>query len=88
MVLLAHKSINCVRPEKRTYHLELRYDLILFTELAREFKCVTDEQRRRVNQGILADFKSAFVRIGKGSDHDFYIYCISWSLLRNVKIGS
>ncbi|KAH0660291.1 hypothetical protein KY285_028857 [Solanum tuberosum] len=48
-------------PENKTHHFELRYDLILFSELAHEFKCVTEKQRRRVKQGILDDFKGAFV---------------------------
>ncbi|KAG5630500.1 hypothetical protein H5410_002217, partial [Solanum commersonii] len=34
--------------------------------LAHEFKCVTDERRRRVKQDILADFKGAFVKIHGG----------------------
>uniref|UniRef100_M1DWN8 Uncharacterized protein n=1 Tax=Solanum tuberosum TaxID=4113 RepID=M1DWN8_SOLTU len=35
-------------------------------KLAREFTCVTDEQRRRVKQNILAEFKGAFVKTRKG----------------------
>ncbi|KAG5581927.1 hypothetical protein H5410_052554 [Solanum commersonii] len=31
------------------------------SKLEHEFKCVTNEQRRRVKQDILADFKGAFV---------------------------
>ncbi|KAG5606504.1 hypothetical protein H5410_027996 [Solanum commersonii] len=46
-----------------------------------------DEQRRRVKQDIVANFKGVFVRIRKNFDHDFYIYFSSWRLLRNVKMA-
>ncbi|KAK4714031.1 hypothetical protein R3W88_019938 [Solanum pinnatisectum] len=64
------------------------------SKLAHEFKCVTNEQRRRVKQDILADFKGAFikirkdfkdifVKIRKGFGCDFYVCCTSISYASN-----
>uniref|UniRef100_M1DA99 Uncharacterized protein n=1 Tax=Solanum tuberosum TaxID=4113 RepID=M1DA99_SOLTU len=49
---------------------ESHHILIAQEKLVHEFKCVTNEQRRRVKQDILADFKGAFVKIRKGDRHD------------------
>ncbi|KAG5582168.1 hypothetical protein H5410_052795, partial [Solanum commersonii] len=45
---------------------KLKYINASSQKLAHEFKCVTNEQRRRVKQDMLADFKGAFVKIRKG----------------------
>ncbi|KAG5613268.1 hypothetical protein H5410_024549, partial [Solanum commersonii] len=44
---------------------KLKYINASSQKLAHEFKCVTNEQRRRVKQDILADFKGTFVKIHK-----------------------
>ncbi|KAK4718816.1 hypothetical protein R3W88_017154 [Solanum pinnatisectum] len=71
------------------------------SKLACEFKCITDEQRRRVKQDILADFKGTIVKTRKANfeniyvliwnafGRDFYICCTSMSYASNgTKIAS
>ncbi|KAG5616151.1 hypothetical protein H5410_015975 [Solanum commersonii] len=64
-------SLNCKLKCSSTYEPKLQVTTLF--KLACEFTCVTDEQKRRVKQDILAKFKDAFVKSHKGIDRDFYI---------------